>query len=257
MSNFIHSRSGILCSFSFCSSYSFLPFLCFYIDKQNQCTFYTDKQNQYCFTYRVSWRIFVLSKLRQDVALNIHSTKKLSNFLITTSRSVEHWPIFMGELEFATGTLSHRIYWFVWCIGIVNVSWFIFKFSCLVFPSFQVNPHTHQLKLCDFGSAKVLVSLSYRFIICLVRIFLSVYLNICFVMHKFLLFPSYITGQRRAKHIVHLLSLLSSTWAHFWCNRIHNCYWHLVSRLCSCWVTSWTGFESSRLLCLFIWYDLK
>lgn len=22
----------------------------------------------------------------------------------------------------------------------------------------QVNPHTHQLKLCDFGSAKVLVS---------------------------------------------------------------------------------------------------
>lgn len=24
----------------------------------------------------------------------------------------------------------------------------------------QVNPHTHQLKLCDFGSAKVLVSFS-------------------------------------------------------------------------------------------------
>lgn len=23
----------------------------------------------------------------------------------------------------------------------------------------QVNPHTHQLKLCDFGSAKVLVSI--------------------------------------------------------------------------------------------------
>lgn len=25
----------------------------------------------------------------------------------------------------------------------------------------QVNPHTHQVKLCDFGSAKVLVGLSF------------------------------------------------------------------------------------------------
>lgn len=26
----------------------------------------------------------------------------------------------------------------------------------------QVNPHTHQLKLCDFGSAKVLVRIRSR-----------------------------------------------------------------------------------------------
>lgn len=26
---------------------------------------------------------------------------------------------------------------------------------------FQVNPHTHQVKLCDFGSAKVLVFINF------------------------------------------------------------------------------------------------
>lgn len=30
----------------------------------------------------------------------------------------------------------------------------------------QVNPHTHQLKLCDFGSAKVLVRCDEMFVIC-------------------------------------------------------------------------------------------
>lgn len=34
------------------------------------------------------------------------------------------------------------------------------RFGSLNFWLFvQVNPHTHQVKLCDFGSAKVLVSL--------------------------------------------------------------------------------------------------
>jgi serine/threonine protein kinase len=62
-----------------------------------------------------------------------------------------------------------------------------------------VNPHTHQLKLCDFGSAKVLVRLFSTLIpYCLFSLSMSIRYMI---VNKFCL---YLTGQRRTKHILHL-----------------------------------------------------
>lgn len=47
------------------------------------------------------------------------------------------------------------MYMCVWMYSVIR----IFDHA-LMLPVIQVNPHTHQLKLCDFGSAKVLVSIS-------------------------------------------------------------------------------------------------
>ncbi|KAF4355003.1 hypothetical protein G4B88_024040 [Cannabis sativa] len=52
--------------------------------------------------------------------------------VLQDKRSSERYLIFIDVLEFVTETLSLKIFWYV-------------------------NPHTHQVKLCDFGSAKVLV----------------------------------------------------------------------------------------------------
>lgn len=52
----------------------------------------------------------------------------------------------------STGSLLHNHFF----------SPFLFVFLgqvLIVYFYVQVNPHTHQLKLCDFGSAKVLVSI--------------------------------------------------------------------------------------------------
>ncbi|KAG5565704.1 hypothetical protein RHGRI_001576 [Rhododendron griersonianum] len=69
-------------------------------------------------------------------------------------------------------TLSQFCYWFLWLIPTLMTSWFVgvhvFEFMTSWFAFFtvevvlhqtvtMVNPHTHQLKICDFGSAKALV----------------------------------------------------------------------------------------------------
>lgn len=72
------------------------------------------------------------------------------------------------------------------------------------------------------------------------------------------------TDKRRAKYIIYLFSLLSSTWTHIWSNWIHYCNWHLVCGLCSRWATTWTGYLQSRkfhflagyFLFLFFWVHL-
>lgn len=154
---------------------------------------------------------------------------------------------------------------------------------------FQVNPHTHQVKLCDFGSAKVLVFSSSSVLFLTVEHLLAIeqyithgwmhktrlssttlnaLLHLCscscscrwrqvvlthFQFHAWYVWvclPCFVwtfsslsmTGQRRAKYIIYLFSLLSSTWAYIWGNWIHYCHWHMVCGLCSCWTASWTGF---------------
>ena len=87
----------------------------------------------------------------------------------------------------------------------------------------QVNPHTHQLKLCDFGSAKVLVSQNYH----------SEYswrfwtLFNCWMcnIHSFV-------GKGRTKHFIHMFSVLSSSRAHLRSCSLLNSNWYLVFRLC-------------------------
>lgn len=112
----------------------------------------------------------------------------------------------------------------------------------------QVNPHTHQVKLCDFGSAKVLVGSSFESDLSTMQIFfLVVGLLCCFyssflcIMLILLPFHSLLSGERRAKYIIYLFSLLSSTRTNIRGYWIHYRNWYMVCRLRSCRVTSWTG----------------
>lgn len=72
-------------------------------------------------------------------------------------RFAELWLIFMGALECATETLSLRTYWFVSMPCVFHLLVGVLVIKCQYGLYLQVNPHTHQVKLCDFGSAKVLV----------------------------------------------------------------------------------------------------
>ena len=67
----------------------------------------------------------------------------------------------MVLLVSATEILSHRIFWYAGKSSILLLYLFleemVLYFEIDFQTSLQVNPHTHQLKLCDFGSAKVLV----------------------------------------------------------------------------------------------------
>lgn len=106
---------------------------------------------------------FGKNKKRKKKSLN--GCRKFSNHYLLVwwsnltsgnpGRSVEHWHIFMVASASVTETLSHKIYWFV-CDFISHplLQSTLSDWSSILF---QVNPHTHQLKLCDFGSAKVLV----------------------------------------------------------------------------------------------------
>jgi SHAQKYF class myb-like DNA-binding protein len=49
-----------------------------------------------------------------SISLLQHGFLKLD---IIFDRYSEHWPIFMAVLEFATETLSHKIFW--WVLGII------------------------------------------------------------------------------------------------------------------------------------------
>ncbi|KAH1190345.1 Glycogen synthase kinase-3 MsK-1 [Glycine max] len=76
------------------------------------------------------------------------------------NKSLGRYLIFIVVLESAIGISSLKIYWVAKRWEIINsnsgdrtVGWKILT----EFFSVQVNPHTHQVKLCDFGSAKVLV----------------------------------------------------------------------------------------------------
>lgn len=100
----------------------------------------------------------------------------------------------------------------------------------------QVNPHTHQVKLCDFGSAKVLVGSTF----CVLSLDITEIPHFC-IMLILLPFHSFLKGERRAKYIIYLFSLLSSTWTNIWGHWIHYRNWYMVCRLRSCRVTSWTG----------------
>ena len=72
----------------------------------------------------------------------------------------------------------------------------------LVFILQQVNPHTHQLKLCDFGSAKVLVCAiipraEINFIPFETLIDIFIFLDL--------------TGEGRTKYILYLFEILQSS----------------------------------------------
>ncbi|KAH1259208.1 Shaggy-related protein kinase alpha [Glycine max] len=67
---------------------------------------------------------------------------KLYTYQVCLIISLGHYLIFIVALESAIGISSLKIY----CQQILTESF-----------SMQVNPHTHQVKICDFGSAKVLV----------------------------------------------------------------------------------------------------
>lgn len=60
---------------------------------------------------------------------------------------------FILLIVFGPLSLQIHVFFVLFLIGL-----FIGKHKRIFFVYFQVNPHTHQLKLCDFGSAKVLVS---------------------------------------------------------------------------------------------------
>lgn len=51
-------------------------------------------------------------------------------------------------------------------------------------------------------------------------------------------------GQRRTKHLLHMLKVLPGTRAHLWCNRIYYCYWLVVNWVCHGRAASRTGFYS-------------
>lgn len=63
-------------------------------------------------------------------------------------------------------------------------------------------------------------------------------------------------GQRRAKHLLHMLKVLSSTRAHIWCNGIYYCYWFVVNRLCHGRAASRTGLACSVSLPLVLTFLL-
>ncbi|KAG5127338.1 hypothetical protein JHK82_028173 [Glycine max] len=88
------------------------------------------------------------------------TTEKDELYLNLVLESLGHYLIFIVVLESAIGISSLKIYWGAkrWEATNSNsadraVGWKILT-ECF---SVQVNPHTHQVKLCDFGSAKVLV----------------------------------------------------------------------------------------------------
>lgn len=70
--------------------------------------------------------------------------------------------------------------------------------------------------------------------------------------HKFLIYYFmlylFLTGQRRAKYLVHLFSILSCSRTHIWSYWIYISNWHMVCGLCSCWIAAWTGFRNSYFL---------
>jgi len=83
------------------------------------------------------------------------------DIVLVFGRYVGHWLTFMVLLVSATEILSHRIFWYAGKSSILLLYLFleemVLYFEIDFQTSLQVNPHTHQLKLCDFGSAKVLV----------------------------------------------------------------------------------------------------
>lgn len=86
----------------------------------------------------------------------------------------------------------------------------------------QVNPHTHQLKICDFGSAKILVR--ETFVCAPGYVHLSSRVSLLTSISK-------IAVARRTEHILYMLKILQGSGAYFWGNGIHDCYRYVV-----CWL---------------------
>lgn len=64
-------------------------------------------------------------------------------------------------------------------------------------------------------------------------------------------------GSGRTQYIIHMLSLLSCSWANIWCNWVYIINRHMVSWMCSCRVASWSGwFPSSDNLPHFMFPQL-
>ena len=57
------------------------------------------------------------------------------------------------------------------------------------------------------------------------------------------------TWQRSSECILHLLSILQSSWAHFWCNWLQPGNWCLVRRLCDCRAISGSTSFPRRIRC--------
>ena len=108
-----------------------------------------------------------------------------------------------------------------------------YLFDSNVCCSCQVNPHTHQLKLCDFGSAKVLVRYWFK---CTVG-----WWKLLFFVLEFHPHSSNTSGKRRTKCFLHLFKILPCSGTYIWGHRIYNCHRHMVNWLCNGWITSWTG----------------
>ena len=151
------------------------------------------------------------------------------------------------RLSFYFSSTKHSMDCFLnWMIQVVNlrICFWVKNLSCCVilfflimyvqfFFLYQVNPHTHQVKLCDFGSAKVLVcfSLSFHFkhIFMFVTDAFMLNLNLC------------LTGRWGNKHILHLFKVLPSSWTYIWRNSVHHSHRHVVCRLCTSRIIAWRG----------------
>lgn len=109
----------------------------------------------------------VEAKKHTSFHLNIGCCNECASFfsifdiVLVFGRYVGHWLTFMVLSVSATGILSHKIFWYAGKSSILIL--YLFPEEMVLYieidyqTSLQVNPHTHQLKLCDFGSAKVLV----------------------------------------------------------------------------------------------------
>jgi serine/threonine protein kinase len=82
------------------------------------------------------------------------------DFVLVFGRYVEHWLTFMvlsvsaRDIKPQNLLVCWRFFYFAPVSFSDEIVWYLeIDFQTSV----QVNPHTHQLKLCDFGSAKVLV----------------------------------------------------------------------------------------------------
>lgn len=171
--------------------------------------------------------------------------------------------------------LVYTHWFYMWIVGldVGNRYWYVLRVTEIValhlimfpFGSLQVDPLTHQVKLCDFGSAKMLVcckplDLSMNIIFsahCVAPFwdhFLTLFRRIVLCVH--MLLDSYSfddfclycsisiwwfinlscillsSGERRSKHSIHMFTFLSGSWTNFWCNGLYNFNWYLVSWLC-------------------------
>jgi len=113
------------------------------------------------YTYQVGlmieqvlmWLGFAFYGLRKTINLLFESF----SYQICRSLAYIHGAIGVCHRDIKPQNLLVR-HFSAYCLCILI--YFLNSWQCLFYEMVKVDPHTHQLKLCDFGSAKMLVSIS-------------------------------------------------------------------------------------------------